>query len=156
MIFDALSNAAYRVSLRGPGAEIEGGLLNNPPAGGGKSRGPAGRGLKCIQGPEQLNICYIGTYLSILHNPRENQNNPRNICSDDGLKHDPFLIPTSARPDTLTIHEVTRALNSERSFLQRPVSDCWTNGSERCVRARRRQTDRARPCCRQRRIRRYS
>ena len=31
MIFDALSNAAYRVSLRGPGAEIEGGFLNNPP-----------------------------------------------------------------------------------------------------------------------------
>ena len=25
MIFDTLSNAAYRVSLRGPGAEIEGG-----------------------------------------------------------------------------------------------------------------------------------
>ena len=31
MIFDALSNAAYRVSLRGPGAEIEGGSLNSPP-----------------------------------------------------------------------------------------------------------------------------
>ena len=45
MIFDALSNAAYRVSLRGPGAEIEGGLNTPPPAGGGKSRGPAGRGL---------------------------------------------------------------------------------------------------------------
>ena len=26
MIFDALSYAPYRVSLRGPGAEIEGGL----------------------------------------------------------------------------------------------------------------------------------
>ena len=45
MIFDALSNAAYRVSLRGAGAEIEGGLNTPPPAGGGKSRGPAGRGL---------------------------------------------------------------------------------------------------------------
>ena len=46
MIFDALSNAAYRVSLRGPGAEIEGGFSTTPPpAGGGKSRGPAGRGL---------------------------------------------------------------------------------------------------------------
>ena len=32
MIFDALSNAAYRVSLSGPGAEIEGGVLNNPPS----------------------------------------------------------------------------------------------------------------------------
>ena len=31
MIFDALSNAAYRLSLRGPGAEIEGGVLNNNP-----------------------------------------------------------------------------------------------------------------------------
>ena len=29
MIFDALSNAAYRVSLSGPGAEIEGEVLNN-------------------------------------------------------------------------------------------------------------------------------
>ena len=34
MIFDTLSNAAYRVSLRDPWAEIEGGL--NPPSGGGK------------------------------------------------------------------------------------------------------------------------
>ena len=47
MIFDALSNAAYRVSLRDPGAEIEGGF-STPPAGGGKSRGPAGRGLKLL------------------------------------------------------------------------------------------------------------
>ena len=31
MIIDALSNAAYCVSLRGPGAEIEGGVLNDPP-----------------------------------------------------------------------------------------------------------------------------
>ena len=31
MIVDALSNAAYRVSLRGPGAEIEGSLNNPPP-----------------------------------------------------------------------------------------------------------------------------
>ena len=54
MIFDALSNAAYRVSLRGPGAEIEGGSQQQhpPPAGGGKSRGPAGRGL--IVNPHQI------------------------------------------------------------------------------------------------------
>ena len=45
MIFDALSNAAYRVSPRGPGAEIGGGSQPPPPADGGKSRGPAGRGL---------------------------------------------------------------------------------------------------------------
>ena len=34
MIFDVLSNAAYRVSLRGPGAEIEGGggSHHQPPA----------------------------------------------------------------------------------------------------------------------------
>ena len=31
MIFSALSNAAYRVSLRGPGAEIEGGSQEAPP-----------------------------------------------------------------------------------------------------------------------------
>ena len=30
MIFDGLSNAAYGVSLRGPGAEIDGGVLNTP------------------------------------------------------------------------------------------------------------------------------
>ena len=48
MIFDALSSAAYRVSLRGPEAEIEGGLNIPPPAGGGKSKGPAGRGLTVV------------------------------------------------------------------------------------------------------------
>ena len=31
MIFDALLNAAYRVSLRDPGAEIEGDLNTHPP-----------------------------------------------------------------------------------------------------------------------------
>ena len=50
MIFDALSNAVYRVSLRGPGAgsrDRRGGFQHPPPpAGGGKSRGLAGRGLR--------------------------------------------------------------------------------------------------------------
>ena len=41
MIFNALSNAGYCVPLRDPGAE----LAPPPPSGGGKSRGPAGRGL---------------------------------------------------------------------------------------------------------------
>ena len=50
MIFRELSNAAFRFSLRRPGAEIMGGGAFKrppppPPAGGGKSRGPAGRGL---------------------------------------------------------------------------------------------------------------
>ena len=31
LIFDALSNAACPVSLRGPGAELEGGCSNTPP-----------------------------------------------------------------------------------------------------------------------------
>ena len=31
IIFDALSNAAFRVSLRGPGAELEGGVFKHPP-----------------------------------------------------------------------------------------------------------------------------
>ena len=31
LIFDALSNAAYPVSLRDPGAELEGGCSNTPP-----------------------------------------------------------------------------------------------------------------------------
>ena len=50
MIFDELSNATLRVSLSCLGAELEGGRLEfgrrPPPAGGGKSRGPAARGLK--------------------------------------------------------------------------------------------------------------
>ena len=48
MIFRELSNAAFRFSLRRPGAEIMGGgaFKRPPPAGGGKSRGPAGRGLR--------------------------------------------------------------------------------------------------------------
>ena len=47
IIFRELSNAAFRFSLRRPGAEIMGGVQTPPPppAGGGKSRGPAGRGL---------------------------------------------------------------------------------------------------------------
>ena len=46
MISDELSNVFLIVSIRPIGAEIEGGVLNNPPpAGRGKSRGPAGRGL---------------------------------------------------------------------------------------------------------------
>ena len=47
MIFREPSNAAFRFSLRRPGAEIMGGAFKRPPppAGGGKSRGPAGRGL---------------------------------------------------------------------------------------------------------------
>ena len=48
MLFDALSKAAYRVSLHGLGAEQEGGFLRPPPSGNGKSRGPAGRGLSFI------------------------------------------------------------------------------------------------------------
>ena len=47
MIFDELSNAVFRFSLRPLGAEIEGGCSTTPPpAGRGKSRGPAGRGLR--------------------------------------------------------------------------------------------------------------
>ena len=45
MIFEVLSNAAYRVSLPGPGAELDGALRSPPTISGGKSRGPAGRAL---------------------------------------------------------------------------------------------------------------
>ena len=48
MLFGTLSNAAYRVSLRGTGAEIEGGSQEPPLSGGGKSKGPSGRGPKPI------------------------------------------------------------------------------------------------------------
>ena len=79
MIFDALSNAAYRVPLRGPGAEIEGGVLNNPPpAGGGKSRGPAGRGL------------------TLQNHGRAQQRDLRGCCSDRnpaGAPHPPGESP---------------------------------------------------------------
>ena len=59
MIFRELSNAAFRFSLRRPGAEIMGGGRSNappPPAGGGKSRGPAGRGLIHEQEKNQQNV----------------------------------------------------------------------------------------------------
>ena len=57
MIFRELSNAAFRFSLRRPGAEIMGGGVQTPPppAGGGKSRGPAGRGLKYCSSWEAVN-----------------------------------------------------------------------------------------------------
>ena len=44
LIFDALSNAAYPVSLRGPGAELEGGVFKHPPppSRAWKSRSPSG------------------------------------------------------------------------------------------------------------------
>ena len=48
MIFRELSNAVLRFVLQCAGAEIDGGVQTPPPpppAGGGKSRGPAGRGL---------------------------------------------------------------------------------------------------------------
>ena len=44
LIFRELSNAAFRFFIRRPGAEIMG-AFKRPPAGGGKSRAPAGRGL---------------------------------------------------------------------------------------------------------------
>ena len=42
MICYAPSNAAYRMSLRVPGAELEGGFSRTLASGGGKSRDPAG------------------------------------------------------------------------------------------------------------------
>ena len=46
MIFDELSNAVFCSRLRLIGAELEGGGVQTPPpVGGGKSRGPGGRGL---------------------------------------------------------------------------------------------------------------
>ena len=44
MLFNELSNAVFRIALRCTGAEIDGGV-QTPPAGGGKSRGPSGRGI---------------------------------------------------------------------------------------------------------------
>ena len=48
MIFRELSNAVFRFVLQCAGAEIDGGVFKHPPAGGGKSRGPSGRGLKGV------------------------------------------------------------------------------------------------------------
>ena len=50
MIFRELSNAVFRFVLRCAGAEIDGGVFKHPPpAGRGKSRGPAGRGLRRVE-----------------------------------------------------------------------------------------------------------
>ena len=61
MIFRELSNAAFRFSLRRPGAEIMGGVQTPPPppppAGGGKSRGPAGRGLMVADNVDNYDPC---------------------------------------------------------------------------------------------------
>ena len=43
MIFNELSNAAFRFALRAQEPRYTG--LQTPPSGGGKSRGPAGRGF---------------------------------------------------------------------------------------------------------------
>ena len=62
MIFRELSNAVFRFVLRCAGAEIDGGCSNTPsppPAGGGKSRGPSGRGLNSqLFSPKISNILY--------------------------------------------------------------------------------------------------
>ena len=44
MIFNEISNAVFRFDLRCAGAKIDG-VFKHPPAGGGKSRGPSGRGI---------------------------------------------------------------------------------------------------------------
>ena len=55
MIFRELSNAVFRFVLRCAGADIDGGVFKHPPpAGRGKSRGPAGRGLSSVQGQDQV------------------------------------------------------------------------------------------------------
>ena len=46
LIFDALSNAAFPVSLRDPGAEVEGGVQTPPPSRALKSRTPSGARVK--------------------------------------------------------------------------------------------------------------
>ena len=63
MIFDALRNAAYRMSLRGPGAELEGRgeAINDPHQGGEKSKGPAGRGLIAKMKKACFHTCMIPT-----------------------------------------------------------------------------------------------
>ena len=52
MIFRELSNAVFRFVLRCTGAEIDGGggVFKHPPSGGGKSRGPSGRGCDVSSG----------------------------------------------------------------------------------------------------------
>ena len=61
MIFRELSNAAFRFSLRRPGAEIMGGAFKRPPppAGGGKSRGPAGPGLTDLKMAISVKKCRV-------------------------------------------------------------------------------------------------
>ena len=68
MIFDALSNAAYRVSLRGPGVELEG-AINDTPSGDEKifEAQLPGRGLK-IRAIHF--VCIIAPLLSITEGMR--------------------------------------------------------------------------------------
>ena len=72
MIFDVLSNAAYRVSLHGPGAEIEWGVLKHPPPSSwrGNPGPPAGRGLSliCCTNPTRAGMILL--QLRYLHSQR--------------------------------------------------------------------------------------
>ena len=57
-----------RVSLRGPGAELEGGCSTPPPAGRGNPGPPAGRGLTTMLGAQSYN------YVSMLFQVVREQN----------------------------------------------------------------------------------
>ena len=49
IIFDTLSNAAFPVSLRGPGAELKGGMLNTPTSKAWKFRTPSGARVMAVE-----------------------------------------------------------------------------------------------------------
>ena len=63
MLFDVLSNPAYRSSLRDPGAELEAGrTINSPPPPKHvvkKTKGPAGRMSICILKNYRRQIIYL-------------------------------------------------------------------------------------------------
>ena len=80
MLFDAPSNAAYPVSLRGPGATLEGeGFLNTlSPSDGGKSRSTLGRELSILSD-------------NIVLNPRPSAAVRANFAIVGGMCYHPFL-----------------------------------------------------------------
>ena len=131
MIFSALSNAAYLVSLRGPGAEIEG-VSQEPPSGGGKSRGPSGRGLTYSLprwlNEDRMNIKHerLGSISYLLPCVAPNLDSSRHcqISYKTSLKLDPCDPGPDLGPDLWTTNHFqlsTRLAGEREEALNAPI-----------------------------------
>ena len=68
MIFGALSNTVYRVSLYGPGAELDGGGVQTPPAARRVRRQAAARrGLRWASMADMSMVVIMGKNMSTIH-----------------------------------------------------------------------------------------